>query len=181
MMAPHLAHPDVSLLRLGLRLANFDYLLPAIRLKGNAYGAGASYESTLGTLSLYSYRDPNIVETLNTFAGLRAYIDSHTWSQLDIDRAIIGCAKDAETPIRPGAATGTALLRYLRGDTNAQREQRHAAMLKATPATVKEATLRVLDANLPHAAICVVSSRKKLDAANKRLGNNTLSLSDILP
>ena len=60
MPAPHLAHPDVPLLNLGLYLARFDYMLPEIRLKGNAYGAGVRYSSATNTISLSSFRDPKI-------------------------------------------------------------------------------------------------------------------------
>ena len=181
MPAPHLAHPDVPLLKLGVYLANFDYLLPEIRFKGNAYGGGARYDDTNGTLSLYSFRDPNIVETLGTFAGLRNHVAAQHWSQTDIDRAIIGSAKEAERPIRPGEATGTALIRHLRGDTDDQRAQRYTASLRATPTAVKETMLRVLDANESQSAICVVSSREKLAAANQRLGGDSLAVTDILP
>ena len=181
MAAPQLAHPDVPLFKLGVYLANFDYLLPEIRFKGNAYGGGAGYNDDLGTLTLFSFRDPRIVETLRTFDGLRAYLAAQRWSQTDIDRAIIGSAKEAERPIRPGDATGTALIRYLRGDTNDQREQRYAATLRATPAAVQETILRVLDANETRSAICVVSSREKLAEANQKLGADRLDVADILP
>ena len=181
MAAPHLAHPDVPLFKLGVYLANFDYLLPEIRFKGNAYGGGAGYNDDLGTLTLFSFRDPQIVETLQTFAGLRAYLAAQRWSQTDIDRAIIGSAKEAERPIRPGDATGAALVRYLRGDTNDQREQRYAATLRATPAAVQETILRVLDANESRSAIWVVSSREKLTEANQTLGADRLAVTDILP
>jgi Zn-dependent M16 (insulinase) family peptidase len=181
MPAPHLAHPDAPLFKLGMYLASFDYLLPEIRFKGNAYGGGGQYADSLGTLGLYSFRDPNIVETLATFDGLRDYLAAQQWSQTDIDRAIIGSAKEAERPIRPNEATGTALIRHLRGDTNALREQRYIATLRATPSAVKETMLRVLDANEPRAAICVVSSQEKLTQANQKLGDKALAISDILP
>ncbi|MFZ4395268.1 MAG: insulinase family protein, partial [Kiritimatiellia bacterium] len=71
MPAPHLAHPDVPLLRLGLYLANYDYFLPEIRFKGNAYGAGVRHDDAHGTLCQSSFSDPNIVETLEVFDRLR--------------------------------------------------------------------------------------------------------------
>jgi len=69
----------------------------------------------------------------------------------------------------------------LRGDTDALREQRYAATLRAAPATVKETTLRVLEASEPQAAVCAVSSREKLNETNARLGDGRLAVSDILP
>lgn len=180
MPAPHLSHPDVPLFRLGAYLANFDILLPEIRFKGNAYGAGAYHDDGLGTFVLYSFRDPHIVETLDVFDRLRDTVAAQAWTQTDIDRAIIGSAKDAEKPIRPAEATGTALIRYLRGDTPELREQRYATMLGATPQTVKDAFLDTFDAHAASAAVCVVSSREKLDEANRRLGDRGLAVSDIL-
>jgi Zn-dependent M16 (insulinase) family peptidase len=180
MPAPHLAHPDVPLFQLGVYLAQFDHLLPEIRFKGNAYGAGIQHDDTLGTLCLSSFRDPNIVETLAVFDGLRDHVATQQWSQTDIDRAIIGSAKDAEKPIRPEAATGAALMRHVRGDSDNLREARYAATLRATPESVKETMLRVVDANEPRAAVCVVSSREKLEEANQRLGDQRLAVSDIL-
>ncbi len=180
MPAPHLTHPDVPLFKLGAYLASFDYLLPEIRFKGNAYGAKASYDDMLGVFQLYSFRDPNIVETLTVFDGLRKYIADQNWSQIDIDRTIIGSAKEVETPIRPADATSKALMRHIRGDSDELRETRYAASLRATPESVKETMLRVLEASEPLSAVCVVSSREKLNEANERLGDKRLEISDIL-
>ena len=181
MPAPQLTHPDVPLFRLAVYLARFDYLLPEIRFKGNAYGAGVVHDDSQGVLYQFSYRDPHIVETLAAFAGLREYIAAQNWSQTDIDRAIIGSAKEAEKPIRPADATALALARYLRGFTNALREQNYAATLAGTPKSVKETFLRVLDAHAPRTAVCVVSSREKLAEANRHLGAQALDVADILP
>ena len=181
MPAPHLAHPDVPLFRLGTYLIRFDYLLAEIRFKGNAYGAGASHDDAGGVFFLYSYSDPRIAETLAVFDGLREFAAAAAWTQTDVDRAIIGSAREAEKPIRPAEATTLALARRLRGDTNELREQRYAAMRAATPAAIRETFLRQLDAMRPRAAVCVVSSREKLEAANRVLGDAALTISNILP
>ena len=180
MPGPHLGHPDVPLFRLGVYLAGFDYCLPEIRFKGNAYGAGARHDDGQGLFYLSSFRDPKIVETLAVFDGLRDWFATRQWSQTDVDRAIIGSAKEAERPRRPAEATALALGRHLTGDTDERREQRYAATLRATPATVKETALRVLDTHEPQSAICVVSSREKLAEANRTLGPRALSVTDIL-
>jgi len=180
MTGPHLAEPEVPLFRIGVYLARFDYFLPEIRFKGNAYGAGVSHDDSQGIFWLHSYRDPRIVETLAVFDGLHDWVAAQQWTQTDIDRAIIGSAKDVERPIRPGEATGMALARHLRGDTNELRERRYETTLSATPAMVKESLLRLLDANESRAAVCVVSSREKLAEANRTLGERALGVTDIL-
>jgi Zn-dependent M16 (insulinase) family peptidase len=180
MPAPHLSDPAAPLFRAGAYLATFDYLLPQIRFKGNAYGAGAAYDDGLGTFHLYSFRDPRIAETLAVFDGFRAFAQGASWTQTDVDRGIIGCARDAERPIRPGEATASALTRHVRGDTNERRERRYEALLRATPGTVQEALLGVLDRHEPAAAVCVVSSRERLAEANRALGARGLSVADIL-
>jgi Zn-dependent M16 (insulinase) family peptidase len=119
--------------------------------------------------------------TLGRFAlGLTPFAQKEKLQQTDIDRAIIGSAKDAEKPIRPEAATGTALMRHIRGENDELREALYAATLRATPESVQETMLRVVDANEPRAAVCVVSSREKLEEANQRLGEQYFSVSDIL-
>lgn len=181
MPAPHLSHPDTPILSLGTTLCTFDYMIPEIRLKGNAYGAGVSYDPMTSLLALYSYADPRLVETLSVFDRVRDFIQAAPWSQTDVDRTIIYCSKEAETPIRPGEATNQALTRHTRGDTPAMREARYTARLRATPAEIKRVLLEQLATAEPKAAVCVVSSREKLEKANKALGATALAISDILP
>jgi Zn-dependent M16 (insulinase) family peptidase len=47
-------------------LMTFTYLLPSIREKGGAYGAGCGIDES-GIISFYSYRDPNVSRTFENF------------------------------------------------------------------------------------------------------------------
>jgi len=180
MPAPHLGHPDVPLFGLGVYLSHFDYFLPEIRFKGNAYGAGASHDDSRGVFSLYSYRDPRIVETLKVFDGLRDVVHNAPWSQDDVNRAIIGSAKGILRPVRPGEATGQALARHIRGDTEELRRQRYEATLRATPKEIKRAFIGLLEENEPKASVCVIAGREMLEKANAALGDSALTISDVL-
>lgn len=181
MPAPHLSHPDVPLFSLGVYLARFDLLLPEIRFKGNAYGASASLDDGSGVFVISSYRDPNIVQTLAVFDRLGEWVDRAAWSQIDIDRSIIGSAKGVERPLRPGEATSLALTRFVRGDTDDFRKRRYQTALSATPKSVKSAMQEMFALYAPRSSVCVVSSREKLDDANAKLGAGALEISDILP
>jgi len=181
MPAPPLGHPDTPLLRIGAYLATFDYLLPEIRLKGNAYGAGIRHDDAQGTLVMSSFRDPGMAHTVAVFEALRGYLAAQRWTQADIERAVIGSVKDMERPVRPAEATAAALNRYRRGDDDGLREARYAAALRATPEAVRETVLRVLDAERPHATVCIMGSRDRLEAANRELGADAaLAIRDIL-
>lgn len=180
MPAPSFAHPETPLFELGLYLAQFDYLLPEIRLKGNAYGAGAMYDNRRGTLSLFSFRDPRIVETLAVFDGLRDFVDRAAWTQTDVDRGIIGLAKKIVQPIRPGQATGEALMCHVRGESDELRERQYAATRRATPGEIKRVLLAQLEAGESKAGVCVAAGNNELEAANRALGSRALEISGIL-
>lgn len=180
--APPLDAPEGSLLRVGYHLLKYDHLLPQIRLKGNAYGAFVAYNDALGFIAQSSYRDPNIHPTLHTFDGARGFIAAQNWTKTQTDRAIIGVAKDAVAPIRPGPATAQSLERHLRGITPDLRQRQHESLLAATPEKVKEAMLRHLESGEARAGICVLASREKLEEANPTLPpNRTLAIRNLIP
>lgn len=169
MPAPHFSHPDSHLLTLGSRILGLDYFINEIRFKGNAYGASCSYAGFDQVLCLGSYRDPHIVRTLRVFENLQSHVQSVNWSEVEIERAIIGTAKHDGQPIRPGGATSLVLSRHLRRFTDEMREERYRQLLGATPAAVKDALLQQLERYAPQSAVCVVSSQEKLEEANREL------------
>ena len=179
MPAPHYSHPDSALVRIGAHLVRLDYILSEIRFKGNAYGARFSYSPYDSVLCQSSFRDPHVARTVNVFDQTVDYIKQVEWTQIDIDRAIIATAKDGEKPIRPSQTSSDALRQHLVGQTREMREERYAQLRRATPAEVKRALLQLLDENGDKAAVCVVSSREKLEAANNELAQ-PLVIEDIL-
>ena len=179
MPAPHYSDPDSTLLTIGAHLIRLDYILSEIRFKGNAYGARFSYSPYDAVLCQSSYRDPHVARTINVFEQTVDYVKQVEWTQIDIDRAIIATAKDGEKPIRPGLAAREALSQHLVGQTREMREERYAQLRRATPAEVKRALLQLLEGNRDKAAVCAVSSREKLEAANSELAQ-PLVIEDIL-
>jgi len=177
--APHPSHPDAPLLLLAMQLLRVDYMVSELRFKGNAYGASCSYGGLAIILSTYA--DPHVTRTLGVFAALPGYVRRAKWSDAELHRAIISTAKGAVRPIRPEGATHTALARHLSGETPAFREERYAMLLAATTAEVRRALLDVFDANMDKAPVAVVSSREKLEQANRETPGRPLAIRDILP
>jgi len=177
--APRLQDPRAAALSIGSHLLRFEYFLTELRLKGNAYGGGISYNPVSGTLFMTSFRDPHVARTLDVFARTPDFVRSAPWSQADVDRAIIGTAKGDEKPLRPGEVTGDALARHLQGVTPELREAFHAARLAVTPTAARTALLETLETGLDSSAICVLSSREKLEDANQTLGPRALAIEDV--
>ena len=113
------------------------------------------------------------------FDETHRYATKADWRQIDIERAIIATAKNDFRPIRPGEATSIALQRYLSGSTPEIRQQRYEALRNVTPTAVKHELSELL-APSKRSCVCVVSSRQKLEDANKEL-TQSLSVQDILP
>jgi hypothetical protein len=178
--APPRSHPGLPALRVGERLLSLEHLHNEIRVKAGAYGCGAGCWETEGVWLAHSYRDPNIRTTLAVFRGLAEFVRGAPWTQADIDRAIIGTAKEGERPIRPGAATGAALHRHLMGETVEFRERRHEATLRTTPEDAKRVLLEVLEPGLPRAAFCVAANRAQLEAANAQSPEAPLAIEEVM-
>ena len=147
----------------------FDYMLPEIRLKGNAYIGAFTYNPFESLIYQSSQFDPHVARTLNVFAHTIDYVKRIEWTQSDIDKAIIATASDYQKTVRPGQASTDALTHYLTGQTREITEERYAQLRRATPKSVKRALLETLEANNDKASICVVASREKLETENQKM------------
>ncbi|MGD1277610.1 MAG: insulinase family protein [Tepidisphaeraceae bacterium] len=181
MPAPHISHADAPLLAVAARLLSLNYVLDEVRFKGSAYGGGCGYNGNSQLWSFHSYRDPWIVRTLDVYAAALGHVRNADWTQADVDRSIIGTAKEGERPIRPTQAGGIALGRYLTGDTPQRREARHSAMLAATLPHIRRVLIEQFESHASQTAVCVVSSREKLEEANRQRPQSALEIEDILP
>ena len=169
MPAPHYSHPDSVLLTIGSHILTFDYMLPEIRLKGNAYGAYFTYNPFDAVLYQESQFDPHVARSLNVFTQTADYIKQIEWTQTDIDKAIIATASDYQKTVRPSQASSDAITHYLTGQTHETIEEKYAHLQRATPKEVKRALLQTLEENRDKASICVVASREKLEAENQKM------------
>jgi hypothetical protein len=181
MPAPHISEFSAPTLMVAARLLSLGYVLEEVRFKGTAYGGGCGYSGPGQLWVFHSYRDPWINRTLDVYTGALDYVRKADWTQADVDRAIIGVAKEGERPIRPSQATGTALWRHLIGDTPQRREARHSAMLAATLPDVRRVLEEQFESKMSQAAVCVVSSREKLEEANRQRPGEALEIQNILP
>lgn len=67
-------------------MLTFNYLLPSVREKGGAYGAGCRVNES-GLIDFYSFRDPNIQSTYDNFERALQDVIEGKFNQRDMQEA----------------------------------------------------------------------------------------------
>lgn len=122
-------HPSSLVVARYLRMS---WLWDSIRVQGGAYGAFCLFDRNSGVLSFLSYRDPNILKTLNVYDQTTDYLTGSEFSSEEVEKAIIGTIGDMDSYRLPDAKGFTAMLWYLRGETDEARQKRRDMILSTT-------------------------------------------------
>ena len=175
--ADHPAAPALLLLSVHL---SYGYLWNEVRVKRGAYGARAAYNAAHGLFGFSSYRDPCIRETLDTFRRAVTHVmEGMDLSPPAVEQAIIGTVKTLDQPIRPAQAVGAALGRHLREETAEHRKRFRRRLLSLTGEDIRRTAAEILVPVLDTAPVCVLSSRERLNEANRTAGGVPLEIRDL--
>jgi Zn-dependent M16 (insulinase) family peptidase len=142
------------------------WLWEQIREQGGAYGGFCSFDPRSGVFSYTSYRDPNLLRTIDVYDRSAAFLRQLDLSAKELTRAIIGVIADLDAYQLPDARGFTAMVRYLVGDDDAYRQQVRDEVLGTTPADFR-AFADVLDTLRDQAALVVMGGEDALTAANQ--------------
>ncbi|XP_062955501.1 presequence protease, mitochondrial isoform X2 [Cynocephalus volans] len=118
--------PDHASLKILARLMTAKFLHTEIREKGGAYGGGAKLTHN-GIFTLYSYRDPNSIETLQSFGKAVDWAKAGKFTQQDIDEAKLSVFSTVDAPVAPSDKGMDVFLYGLSDDA----KQRHREQLFA--------------------------------------------------
>ena len=98
------------------------WLWEKIRVQGGAYGGFSNFDRFSGIFSFLSYRDPNLLLTLDNYDATAAYLKNLELNDAELTKAIIGTIGDLDGYQLPDAKGYTAMLRYLLGVTEQDRQ-----------------------------------------------------------
>jgi hypothetical protein len=116
------AHGSISVI---IKYLQTTWLWERVRVQGGAYGGFCLFDHRSGVLTYISYRDPNLVSTLENYdlaAQFLRQLDSSRLSHEELTKSIIGTIGDMDTYQLPDAKGWTSMLRYLTGDTDEKRQ-----------------------------------------------------------
>ncbi len=100
-----------------------SWLWDRIRVQGGAYGAFCLLDRFSGVLSFLSYRDPNLLETLEVFDRSGGVLEAAEITDEELNKAIIGAIGDMDAPMLPDAKGYASMLRHLTGDSEPLRQK----------------------------------------------------------
>ncbi|CAA0807546.1 Presequence protease 2-chloroplastic/mitochondrial [Striga hermonthica] len=146
-------------------LAN-TWLWDRVRVSGGAYGGYCDFDSDSGVFSYLSYRDPNLLQTLDVYDGTSNFLRELEMDNDALTKAIIGTIGEIDAYELPDAKGYSSLMRYLLGVTEEERQMRREEILSTRLSDFKEFA-DVVESVKDKGVVVVVASPKDVDAANK--------------
>lgn len=144
------------------------FLWEEIRMKGGAYGAFASSRGLDPVFSFGSYRDPNILPTLEAYERAIQSMATTLVGESELELAIIGSSGRELRPYAPAEKSAVSFRRILYGISDEIRRRTRDWTLGLTPEDIRAAAKR-LEVDLDRRLTVVMAGRDAIEAASESL------------
>lgn len=152
---------EASCIILGSMLS-MDYLWNNIRVLGGAYGCGFKYLRTLKAGGFYSYRDPNLKETLDVYRKTVDFLRSFDADDRQMTKFILGTIGAIDMPMSPSAKGVDSLEYIMTGKTYEELNELRHAIIDATPEDIR-AVADVFEKLVADDNYCVIGNESKIE------------------
>ena len=146
-------------------ILNNDYLWKELRIKGGAYGGTMSF--TKDEVLFYSYRDPNLLETINTYNGVIKFLKNFKADDEEMTNYIIGTIGSIDNLMGPYSKGVVGDNMYFSGTTQEDIQKFRNEVLSTTSADIRDFA-NLLEVVIKQNLHCVVGSETKVNE-NKEL------------
>jgi hypothetical protein len=150
-----------------------------VRVQGGAYGGFSMFDHVTGTFGYLSYRDPNLLATIENYDGTATFLRDLRISEDELTKSIIGTIGDVDGYQLPDAKGYTAFVRELTGLTDAQRQEFRDQIL-GTRAEDFHHLAEVLNEMNNTAHVVVLGSADAINAANEQKGEAWLRVTRVV-
>ena len=143
-------------------LFNYEYLWTNIRVLGGAYGCMSQIDK-IGNYSFASYRDPNLINTIKIFKGVKNFLLNKKTSNDELLKYIIGSISAFDNPLSVIARHKLTIASYFNHiDNNDLNKLRHDVLDMRT-SDFKDLS-KIFD-NVETQSECALITENKLDEA----------------
>lgn len=145
-------------------LMTYGYLWGAVRVQGGAYGTGMNVRAN-GDIYCYSYRDPNLPNSAEVFAGLPGVLDEILGEGMPLDDIIIGTVNMTDPLLDPAGVCELNCRRYLKGTSTQDIAKLRHEILDTTDADLR-ALIPTLCGYVENGVFCAVGNRSAVAFVN---------------
>lgn len=142
---------------------SYDYLWLNVRVKGGAYGCMCNFNRN-GDSFFTSYRDPNLMETMEVYKNAPDYVRNFAADDRDMTKYIIGAISKLDTPLTPSSEGLFSFVSYMMGVTNEDLQKSRDEVLSANVDTIRSLAPYV-EATIDRGIICAIGDENKLEGA----------------
>ena len=147
------------------RVMSYEYLWHNIREVGGAYGTGMVTQND-DTEYLYTYRDPHLKESYETFAKGPAELAGRHYTEKDMNEFIVGAAAKLDTPRKPREEAASTDCKYFCGITDEMTAAERKSLCSVDAAALK-AEAADLSARMEKGVRVVFGSKEAVEAAKE--------------
>ena len=147
------------------RVMSYEYLWHNIREVGGAYGTGMVTQND-GTEYLYTYRDPHLKESYETFAKGPTELAGRDYTEKDMNEFIVGAAAKLDTPRKPREEAASTDCKYFCGITDEMTVAERKSLCSVDAAALK-AEAADLSARMEKGVRVVFGSKEAVEAAKE--------------
>jgi Zn-dependent M16 (insulinase) family peptidase len=140
------------------------WLWEKVRVQGGAYGGFCFFDRMSGAFTFLSYRDPNLLKTIENFDGTAQFLRTAVLPDDEIRKAIIGAIGELDTYMLADMKGYASLLRRLTGDSEEERQKMRAEILGTTEKDFR-AFAEVLEKVNRNGIVKVLGSQGAIDSA----------------
>jgi Zn-dependent M16 (insulinase) family peptidase len=151
------------------------WLWDRVRVHGGAYGGFCLFDHRSGVFGYISYRDPNLLATLDNYDGASQFLRELELSGDELVKGIIGAINLMDAYQLPDAKGYTSMLRSLAGDTDESRQQMRDEVLSTTLDDFRNFA-EVLDLFNANGRVAVLGPQAALEEAGDGLGLRTIKV-----
>lgn len=147
------------------QILTLNYLWNRVRVQGGAYGCGVSLDRS-GSFIYWSYRDPNLGETLNVYDEAGQFARQFDPDDREMAKYIVGTMARVDAPLTPRSIGERADARYFRQLTLSDIQKMRDEILATHKADI-HAFADLLDKVAGENFICVFGNEEKIQADRK--------------
>ena len=155
------------------------WLWERVRVQGGAYGGFCVFNHRSGVFTFISYRDPNLLATLENYDASADYLRNLDLDPAELTKSIIGAIGEMDAYQLPDARGYASMTRYLAGDSDEDRQRWREQILNAS-ADDFHAFGKALNQLNDQGRVVILGSQEALGRANADRGEAFLEIKKIL-